>query len=242
VSAARRVLQLAAVLAALSLCGCERSFRDMYDQPRYKPLAASTLWPDGRSARPAVPGTVARSEGTFAGTSSGRNSPVAPPPVLPPLAAIRDELRPPPAQAARAALDAPGQPAAGLGGGAGEAEVPATFRMPPITAALLARGQERFDIFCAPCHSIAGDGDGFVARRGFPHPPSYHGDRLRNASDAHLYAVMTDGYGAMYPYARRLTPADRMAVVAYIRALQLSQHAPLSAVPAAERATLEAQR
>jgi mono/diheme cytochrome c family protein len=114
--------------------------------------------------------------------------------------------------------------------------------MPPVTAALLARGQERFDIFCAPCHSIAGDGDGFIARRGFPHPPSYHSDRLRSASDAHLYAVITDGYGAMYPYARRLAPADRIAVVAYVRALQLSQHAPLSAVPAAERAQLEARR
>jgi mono/diheme cytochrome c family protein len=113
--------------------------------------------------------------------------------------------------------------------------------MPPITSELLARGRERFDIFCAPCHSIAGDGDGFIARRGFPHPPSYHSDRLRSASDAHLYAVISEGYGAMYPYARRLVPSDRMAVVAYIRALQLSQHAPLDAVPADVRARLEAQ-
>jgi mono/diheme cytochrome c family protein len=221
-----------ALLLVIALTGCERTFRGMYDQARYKPLAASSLWSDGRSSRPPVDGAVAHSEGTFAGASSGRNEPVVPAPALPPLASIRDELRPSGAAAARAALDRSVLPA----------DTVQAFAMPPVTPALLARGQERFDIFCAPCHSIAGDGDGFVARRGFPHPPSYHSDRLRNASDAHLYAVITDGYGAMYPYARRLTPADRLAVVAYIRALQLSQHAPLSAVPSAERAVLEARR
>jgi mono/diheme cytochrome c family protein len=228
---------VAAMLALLALAGCERTFRGMYDQARYKPLAHSTLWADGRSARPPVEGTVAHSEGTFAGTSSGRNGASLPAPVLPPLAAVRDELRPPSGEAAAAALDGDDLPRK-ANGETGRA----AFALPPITPALLARGRERFDIFCAPCHSIAGDGDGFVARRGFPHPPSYHIDRLRKASDAHLYAVITDGYGAMYPYARRLTPADRMAVVAYIRALQLSQHAPLSAVPPAERTRLEAQR
>jgi mono/diheme cytochrome c family protein len=226
-------------MAALPLlAGCERTFRDMYDQPRYKPLAASTLWADGHSARPPVDGTVAHAEGTFAGSSSGRHGTLAPAPALPPLAALRDELRPPAQAAERAALD---RASAAL-----PTESPAggdtRFAMPPITLALLERGQQRFDIFCAPCHSIAGDGDGFIARRGFPHPPSYHSDRLRNASDEHLYAVITDGYGAMYPYARRLAPADRLAVVAYIRALQLSQHAPLSAVPPGERAQLEARR
>jgi mono/diheme cytochrome c family protein len=225
-------------VALLALTGCERTFRDMYDQPRYKPLAASTLWADGHSSRPPVDGTIAYGEGTFAGASSGRNGLLAPAPALPPLAALRDELRPPAQAAERAALDraSAALPTESPAGGSGR------FTMPPITAALLARGQERFDIFCAPCHSIAGDGDGFIARRGFPHPPTYHSDRLRKASDEHLYAVITDGYGAMYPYARRLAPADRLAVVAYIRALQLSQHAPLSAVPAAPRARLEARR
>jgi mono/diheme cytochrome c family protein len=114
--------------------------------------------------------------------------------------------------------------------------------MPPITQAMLARGRDRFDVYCSPCHSVVGDGDGFVARRGFPHPPSYHTDTLRNVSDAHIYAVITEGYGAMYPYATRLAPDDRIAVVAYIRALQLSQHATLDAVPPEQRAALEAKR
>ena len=204
----------------VTLAGCERSFRDMYDQPRYKPLAASPLWPDGRASRPPVEGTVAHAEGTFAGSSSGRLSPPPPEPAVPPLAGIRDDVRP---QAPAATAATP-------------------FAMPAITSSLLARGRERFDVFCSPCHSIAGDGDGFVARRGFPHPPSYHTDRLREASDAHLYAVITHGYGAMYSYATRLPPDDRLAVVAYIRALQLSQHAPLAAVPPPQRAVLEKSR
>src|SRR4029078_13618013 len=95
-----------------------------------------------------------------------------------------------------------------------------------MTPEALARGRDRFDIFCSPCHSIAGDGDGMIARRGFPHPPSFHTDRLRNASDAHFYAVITNGYGVMHSYARRVPPSDRLAIIAYIRALQLSQHAP----------------
>lgn len=96
----------------------------------------------------------------------------------------------------------------------------------PVTMDLLARGRERFDIYCAPCHSRLGDGDGMVARRGFPHPPSYHIDRLRNAPDRHFYDVITDGYGVMYPYGDRVAPEDRWAIVAYIRALQLSQDPP----------------
>ncbi|HEY6922849.1 MAG TPA: cytochrome c [Steroidobacteraceae bacterium] len=104
----------------------------------------------------------------------------------------------------------------------------------PITAALLERGRERFNIYCAPCHSMAGDGDGMIARRGFPSPPSYHTDRLRNATDSHFYDVITNGYGVMYSYADRIAPQDRWAIVAYIRALQLSQHAPASALSDAD--------
>jgi mono/diheme cytochrome c family protein len=96
----------------------------------------------------------------------------------------------------------------------------------PLTPALLARGRERFEIYCVPCHSPLGDGDGLIARRGFPHPPSYHVERLRRAPDRHFYDVMTDGYGVMYSYADRIAPRDRWAIVAYIRALQLSQDAP----------------
>jgi mono/diheme cytochrome c family protein len=99
----------------------------------------------------------------------------------------------------------------------------------PVDMALLARGRERFDIYCAPCHSPVGDGDGMIARRGFPHPPSYHSDRLRNAPDRHFYDVITNGYGVMYPYGDRVAPEDRWAIVAYIRALQLSQDPPRQA-------------
>ena len=90
----------------------------------------------------------------------------------------------------------------------------------PITAELVRRGQERYSIYCVPCHSPVGDGDGRVAQRGFPHPPSYHIARLMNAPDRHFYDVITHGYGVMYPYADRVAPEDRWAIVAHIRALQ----------------------
>jgi mono/diheme cytochrome c family protein len=102
----------------------------------------------------------------------------------------------------------------------------------------LKRGQERYDIFCAPCHGRAGDGDGYITRRGFPHPPTFHDERLRGAADPYLFDVMSRGYGAMYPYADRITPEDRWAIVGYVRALQRAQHASLDDVPAAERVRL----
>jgi mono/diheme cytochrome c family protein len=108
----------------------------------------------------------------------------------------------------------------------------------PVDAALLARGRERYDIYCSPCHSVAGDGDGIVTRRGFPHPPSFHQASLRAAPDTHFYDVITNGYGAMYPYADRLAPADRWAIVAYIRALQLSRYASAASLPADVRGRL----
>jgi mono/diheme cytochrome c family protein len=177
------------LLSLVLLAGCEKIARNMYDQPRYKPLQESPLFPDGTSARPPVPGTRAAAGGTFAGTSSGRVGTVL--------------------EAERLRLEA------------------ATTMPLPVTMALLRRGQERFDIYCSPCHSPVGDGDGMVARRGFPHPPSYHSARLRDAPDRHFYDVMTNGYGIMRPYAERVSPEDRWAIVAYIRALQLSQYARL---------------
>lgn len=91
---------------------------------------------------------------------------------------------------------------------------------PPVTLALLQRGQERFRIYCTECHSELGDGNGMVVQRGFPSPPSYHIDRLRDAPTQHFYDVMTNGYGVMYSFAYRVQPADRWAIAAYIRALQ----------------------
>jgi mono/diheme cytochrome c family protein len=206
-------LVVVAAVALVLLGGCERTFRDMYDQPRYKPLAASAQWPDGRASRVPVAGTIAHSEGTFAGSTSGRLAPASTAPRVDPLASVRPDLL--------------------------AASADSGFVMPASTPQLLARGRDRFDIFCAPCHSVAGDGDGMIVRRGFPRPPSFHTDALRAASDAHIYAVITYGHGAMNSYATRNEPADRLAIVAYVRALQLSQHAPLAAVAADARARLE---
>ena len=103
------------------------------------------------------------------------------------------------------------------------------------------RGQERYDIYCLPCHSPVGDGDGPVVRRGFPAPPSYHSRACVAAPDRHFYDVISHGYGVMFSYADRVAPADRWAIVAYIRALQLSQHAPV-AEPAARAARAAARR
>jgi mono/diheme cytochrome c family protein len=95
-----------------------------------------------------------------------------------------------------------------------------------ITRADLARGQERFNIYCSPCHSRLGDGHGMVVQRGFRQPPTYHDPRLVNAPIGHFFDVMTNGFGAMYSYASRVPVDDRWRIAAYIRALQLSQDAP----------------
>jgi mono/diheme cytochrome c family protein len=173
-----RLLALALMLVA---AGCKQ---DMADMPRYDPLAKSNQFPNGASARPPVPGTVARD----------------------------DDLSPVP------------------------------DKIPyPVTMALLKRGQQRFNIFCSPCHGRTGDGDGMVVQRGFPKPPSYHQDALRKAPDRHFYDVITNGYGAMYSYAARVPPHDRWAIVAYIRTLQYSRYAPVAALPQPLRAKLNAE-
>jgi mono/diheme cytochrome c family protein len=102
---------------------------------------------------------------------------------------------------------------------------------PAVDAQLLARGQERYNINCSPCHGLTGNGDGMVVQRGFPAPPSYHSARLRAAPAQHFFDVITNGYGVMYPYAARVESRDRWAIVAYIRALQDSQSAKLADAP-----------
>lgn len=176
--------------AVFPLAGCRL---DMHVQPKYKPLDASTFFDDGRSARPAVPGTVARGhlrtdEHYYTGRVHGM------------------------------LVD--------------------TFPF-PITPQVLQRGRERYSIYCTPCHDYTGSGHGMIVQRGFPAPPSYHLDRLRQAPVGHFFEVITNGYGAMYSYASRIPPEDRWAIVAYIRALQLSQHATLDDVPASQRSPLE---
>jgi mono/diheme cytochrome c family protein len=177
---------------------------DMYDQPRYKPLASSPMFADGGASRPPVEGTQPHASGDFAATSSGR------------LGADDAARR--------------------------ERDLRATADPYPSTIDRLRAGRERYDIYCTPCHSPLGDGDGLVVRKGFPAPPSLHSDRLRAASDKYLFDVISHGYGIMYPYADRLAPDERWAVVSYIRALQLSQHAPLKELTSVDRSRLEAAR
>ncbi len=102
---------------------------------------------------------------------------------------------------------------------------------PPVNAALLERGRERYGIFCSPCHGLGGDGDGMVVRHGFPPPPSLHLARLRAAPGQHFFDVITQGHGVMYSYATRVAPPDRWAIAAYVRALQLARRVALAEVP-----------
>ena len=163
----------------LILAGCRQ---EMYDQPKIKPLAQSDFYPDLRSARPQVDGTVARGQ-----------------------------------------LHADGYLYTGKINGN-----PGDYMPFPITEADLQRGHERFNIYCAPCHSRLGDGNGMVPQRGYKHPPTYHQDRLREAPLGYFFDVMTNGYGVMPDYAAQIAPEDRWRIVAYIRALQLSQNATVA--------------
>jgi mono/diheme cytochrome c family protein len=106
----------------------------------------------------------------------------------------------------------------------------------PVDETVLNRGQDRFNIFCTPCHDTLGTGRGMVVRRGFREPPSFHDERLRNADAGYFFDVITNGFGAMPDYKMQLAARDRWAVVAYIRALQLSQHATASDVPGGDPA------
>ena len=166
----------------LALGGCERIFRDMYDQPKLKTATSTPLFADGLASRPPPPGSLPIAQGEVAANSSGRRG--------------RESI---------VTLD----------------EADARLSLPShVETALLLRGHERYDIYCSPCHSVAGDGDGPVVRRGFPAPPSYRIARLREAPDRHFFEVIGQGYGVMYPYADRIDAADRWAIVAWIRHLQ----------------------
>ena len=111
-----------------------------------------------------------------------------------------------------------------------------------VDEAVMARGRQRFNIYCSPCHGQTGMGDGMVVRRGYRRPPSFADERLRQAPIGHFFDVMTNGFGAMPDYAAQIKPEDRWAIGAYVRALQLSAHATMAEVPAAERGRLEANR
>jgi mono/diheme cytochrome c family protein len=121
-------------------------------------------------------------------------------------------------------------------------DVAETAARPAMTADLLARGRKQYGVFCSPCHDRVGSGRGIVVARGMPQPPSFHDQRLRAADDQHFYDVISKGYGAMYAFADRIRPQDRWAIVAYLRALQLSQHANVADLPADARDRLMAEK
>src|SRR2546423_3540389 len=102
----------------------------------------------------------------------------------------------------------------------------------PLDQQLRDRGEERYKICCSPCHGLQGDGDGMVAMRGMKHPPTYHQDRLRQVPNGYVYDVITNGFGAMLGYSAQIPPRDRWAIIAYLRALQLSRNAKVAALPA----------
>ena len=108
----------------------------------------------------------------------------------------------------------------------------------PVTKELILRGQDRFNIYCTPCHDHTGSGNGMVPRRGFRHPPTYHQDRLRQIAVGHFFDVITNGLGAMQDYSAQVEPRDRWAIAAYIRTLQFSEQASINDVPADARAQL----
>jgi mono/diheme cytochrome c family protein len=215
---------LLGALLVLSFAGCEKAMQNMYQQPRYDPLESAKLFPNRSSSRTPPKESLALHTGGLAESSGGRRGAEVP---LPESAApVYPILR-------TASIS--------QGNSSSVPWVPDLSSLPiAVTAAILRRGEERFDIYCAPCHGPAGYGNGMVVQRGFPAPPSYHTERLRTASHRHFYDVITQGYGAMYPYADRVLQNDRWAVVAYIRALQLSRHAPAELFSAADLRRLEA--
>jgi mono/diheme cytochrome c family protein len=186
------------LLFAFALTSCRY---DMQDQPRYKAYKQSDFFADKRASRDPIEGTVARGQlhenkAFYTGKIDNPN----------------------PNAAVATTTDASGNTlVASFPNDIDEFPV-------PVTKELIDRGQERFNIYCIVCHGPVGNGDGMVVRRGFPKPPTYHDDRLRNAPVGHFFDVITNGWGKMNSYAFQVPPADRWAIVAYIRTLQASQN------------------
>jgi Cytochrome C oxidase, cbb3-type, subunit III len=188
------------MLAALfAVAGCRQ---DMHNQPKFIPLRSNDFFPDQRSGRNPVRGTVPRLDN----------------------AALDREQ-----------LDPNSYYLSGKRGGVYGNELPF-----PLTSEVMDRGQERYNIYCAPCHARVGDGNGMIVQRGFKHPPSFHQQRLRNAPVGYFYEIISNGLGAMPDYAEQIKPADRWAIAAYVRALQMSQNASEADVPAADKDKLNA--
>jgi len=194
------VITFALAVSCLFAVGCGvRS--DMQDQPRYEAYEKSTFFTDDMASRQIPEGTVARGQlqenkAFYTGKIDNPN----------------------PNAAVETTTDAAGNTLVASFPNAID-EFPV-----PVTKELIDRGQDRYNIYCIVCHGPTGNGDGMVVRRGFPQPPTYHSDRLRNAPVGHFFDVITNGFGKMNSYAYQVQPADRWAIVAYIRALQVGQN------------------
>jgi mono/diheme cytochrome c family protein len=194
----------------------------MQDQPKYLPYRGSEMFADSNSSRPLVEGTVPRGfldedQAMYTGKSNAATA----------ASKLNDSVA-----KASAASSVPTQPASAAGNDVNEFPF-------PITREILDRGQERFNIYCSPCHGVLGDGKGMIVNRGFRPPPTYHQDRLRTAPLGHFFDVITNGFGAMPDYSMQIPPHERWAIIAYIRALQLSQNANVADVPPADLSKLK---
>ena len=225
----------------LLLSGCRM---DMQDQPRYEVYEASTSFSDGQASRPYVEGTIPRGylrEDKLYYTGKGGGGAQAgqlqtggtTQSVLQTSAPNMQGGGPPPGGDTNISGNAGGNVGQRQGersGGAAQEQDATEFPF-PITADVLKRGQERYNIYCAMCHGMTGFGDGMIPRRGFRRPPSYHTDQLRQAAVGHFFDVITNGWGAMPDYAAQIPVQDRWAIIAYVRALQLSETVNKSEVP-----------
>ena len=198
------------VAVCLAGAGCRR---DMQDQPKMKPYRSTSFFGDGQSMRQPIPGTVARGflrtdKELFTGKKDGATTGTATP-------------------AASPQATGNGQQAGQQGGqqadGANAYPDDVTEFPFPITKETVVRGKERYEIFCSVCHGLTGNGDGMIVRRGFRQAASFHEDRLRKAPVGHFFDAITNGWGAMPPYNSQIPVQDRWAIIAYVRALQLSQ-------------------
>ena len=206
------------VCLLLLFSGCRR---DMQDQPKMKPLRESTFFRDRLSARPLIEGTVPR--GYLREDSeffTGKK-----------ISAQRVSGQP----VTQGATPTTPQPTAGPSSSTAAQTYPDDIEVFPfqVTEDTVKRGKERYEIFCSVCHGSTGYGDGIVVRRGFRRAASFHDDRLRQAPVGHFFDAITNGWGAMPSYASQIPPQDRWAIVAYIRALQLSQQNPQAQAGAA---------
>ena len=195
-----RTMHILAIAAfAILAAGCGVRF-DMQDQPRYKAYRQSDFFRDGKAMRDLPEGTVAR--GLLKDNKAFYTGKID---------------NPDPNVQVQTTTDARGNTLVSSFPNAVD-EFPI-----PVTKALVDRGQERYNIYCIVCHGAVGAGDGMIVRRGFSQPPTYHDDRLRNAPVGHFFDVISNGWGKMNAYGYMITPADRWAIVAYIRTLQASQ-------------------